>query len=106
MLFVPFFADRSRRADRYPWLVWKVRLFSAGAVLAVAGIVMELDWAIWTAVGVLAAAFLVRFLPGGRGQVEEEEEDEDPLAYYVGRGVYDDDEEEDVDGQEREGGAG
>ncbi|TVP77349.1 MAG: hypothetical protein EA352_03795 [Gemmatimonadales bacterium] len=92
MIIVPYFADRERRADRYPWLEWKVRLFSAGAVLAVAGIVMEIDWVVWLAVVVLAAAFLVRFLPGGRGEVVDE--DEDPLAIYVGRAEFDDDDPE------------
>lgn len=70
LLLVPFFADRNRKAEAYPWLVWKVRLFSAGAVLVVAGIVMEEDWVMWLAIGVLVAAFMVRFLPGGTGARE------------------------------------
>lgn len=61
------FMDRRRRADEYPWLMWKVRLFVIGACLAVGGMVMDLGWLILLAIGVLAAGFLIRFLPGGTG---------------------------------------
>lgn len=65
------FLDRSRRADRYPWLLWKVRLFVIGAGLAVGGMLLELPWLVYVAIAVLVAGFAIRFLPGGRG-VEEE----------------------------------
>jgi hypothetical protein len=67
------FLDRSRRADDYPWLLWKVRLFVIGAGLAVGGMVMDLDWLILVAIAFLLGGFLVRFLPGGKGVVEDEE---------------------------------
>ncbi len=69
------FVDRDRRADEYPWLEWKVRLFVIGAALAVGGMVLEMDWLILVAVAFLAAGFLIRFLPGGKGVTLEEAED-------------------------------
>lgn len=69
------FLDRSRKADDYPWLLWKVRLFVIGAGLAVGGMLLEIDWVIFVAIGFLVAAFLVRFLPGGRGVREEAPEE-------------------------------
>lgn len=74
------FMDRRRKADAYPWLVWKVRLFVIGACLAVGGMVMDMGWLILLAIAALAAGFLLRFLPGGTGVVHEEpgSEGEDP----------------------------
>lgn len=69
--------DRSRRAEHYPWLVWKVRLFVIGASLSVGGMVLERDWIIWIGIVVLLAGFLIRFLPGGKGVGNEEEEEWD-----------------------------
>jgi hypothetical protein len=69
------FLDRSRRAEGYPWLVWKVRFFVIGAALAVGGMVLEMDWIVGLAIVVLALGFLVRFLPGGQGVRSEEEEE-------------------------------
>ncbi len=69
------FIDRSRKADRYPWLEWKVRLFVIGAALAVGGMVLDSGWVISAAILALAAGFAIRFLPGGKG-VREEVEDE------------------------------
>jgi hypothetical protein len=68
-----FFPDRTRKADHYPLLPWKVRLFTIGACLAVGGMVLDLDWLIYVAIGVLAAGFLIRFLPGGKGVREDDE---------------------------------
>lgn len=61
------FIDRSRKAHRYPWLEWKVRLFTIGACLAVGGIVLEQDWLVRVAIAILVVGLLLRFLPGGRG---------------------------------------
>jgi len=67
------FMDRSRRADHYPWLEWKVRFFVIGAALAVGGMVLEEGWIIGLAIVVLVAGFMIRFLPGGQGvRVEDE----------------------------------
>ena len=62
------FMDRRRRADRYPWLEWKVRLFVVGASLAVAGMAIEIQWLVVVAIVILFAGFLIRFLPGGTGE--------------------------------------
>jgi len=70
------FLDRSRKADEYPWLEWKVRLFVIASVLAVGGMVMDEGWIIILAIVALAAGFLLRFLPGGQGVREEEDEEE------------------------------
>jgi len=69
------FVDRSRKADRYPWLEWKVRLFAIGAALAVGGMATGFDALVSVGIGVLLLAFLVRFLPGGKGEVENDEVD-------------------------------
>jgi len=63
--------DRSRLAGRH--LVWKVRLFSAGAVLALAGILLDDRRITGVAIAVLVAGMALRFLPVGR----EEESGED-----------------------------
>lgn len=75
---VLLFLDRSRRADRYPWLLWKVRLFVIGAGLAVGGMVMDLDWLIMVAGVFLLGGFLIRFLPGGTGVPTEGEMEAGP----------------------------
>ena len=62
--------DRSRRAGRH--LAWKVRLFSAGAVLALAGMVLDDRWITGVAIVVLTAGMALRFLPGG-GEEDREE---------------------------------
>lgn len=68
------FMERNRRADHYPWLPWKVRLFAIGAGLALGGIVLDWAWLIPAAIVVLAAGFAIRFLPGGTGVREEDPE--------------------------------
>ncbi len=59
--------DRDRKADPYPVLEWKVRLFILGAGLGVGGMLLEVWWLIPLAVVVLAAGVLLRFLPAGKG---------------------------------------
>lgn len=59
--------DRNRRAEAYPWLPWKVRLFLLGAGLAVVGMALESRPLVGIAIGVLVLGFAARFLPGGRG---------------------------------------
>jgi len=56
--------DRSRRAGRF--LAWKVRIFSAGAALALAGIYLDDRWLTGGAIVILLGGVLLRFLPGGR----------------------------------------
>lgn len=58
-----FRPDRGRRAG--PHLEWRVRLFVAGAVLALAGMYLEEPWLTGLAIVVLLAGMLVRFLPSG-----------------------------------------
>jgi hypothetical protein len=70
------FVDRSRKAGDYPWLPWKVRLFVAGAALAVVGMAVDSNVLVGIAIGVLAFGFMIRFLPGGRGVEDGEEEEE------------------------------
>jgi hypothetical protein len=68
-----FRLDRSRRAGEH--LSWKVRLFSVGAVLALAGIYLNDRWLTGAAIVVLTAGVGVRFLSGGRSSSEDVEED-------------------------------
>ena len=47
-----------------PGLVaWKVRLFAAGAALALAGMGLELRWLVWAGIAALLAGLTLRFLP-------------------------------------------
>jgi hypothetical protein len=71
------FMERNRRADDYPWLQWKVRLFAIGAGLALGGVILEWGWLIPAAIIVLVAGFALRFLPGGTGVREEDAEEEE-----------------------------
>jgi hypothetical protein len=61
------FVNRGPRADRHPWFEWKVRLFLAGAAIALVGIATGRDWIVAVATFVLFAAFVLRFFPRGRG---------------------------------------
>lgn len=72
--------DRSRRAPAYPWLEWKVRFFVIGAMLALGGMAMSMEWLIWLALVFLALGFLTRFLPAGSGggNVVPDEADDSP----------------------------
>ena len=60
------FLDRSRRAGRF--VEWKVRIFTVGAVLAVTGLYFDERWMTGSAIIVLMAGMLVRFLPLGTGE--------------------------------------
>jgi hypothetical protein len=61
------FLHRGAKADRHPWFEWKVRLFLAGAAIALVGIGTGRDWIVAIATFVLFVGFVLRFLPGGRG---------------------------------------
>jgi hypothetical protein len=54
--------DRGKPAG--PLLEWKVRIFAAGATLAMAGIFLDERWLTVAAIVVLAGGALLRFLPG------------------------------------------
>lgn len=58
-----FRLDRNRRAGDH--LTWKVRIFTVGAVLAMAGMYFEEEWMTGAAIVVLLTGFGLRFLPGG-----------------------------------------
>jgi hypothetical protein len=54
----------SRRRDRpVRHLTWRVRIFAAGAVLALWGMSRGIEWLVNLAIGVLLVGFLLRFLP-------------------------------------------
>jgi hypothetical protein len=53
-----------RRERPVRHLEWRVRLFGAGAIMAIVGIATEQNWLINVAIAVLAAGVLLRFLPG------------------------------------------
>ena len=56
-----FFLTRSRKRS-LKCLEWRVRLFGAGALLALVGIAVQLSWLIYTAMVVLVAGMALRFL--------------------------------------------
>lgn len=102
------FADRTRKAEDYPWLAWKVRVFSVGAVLAVYGMVQDDNRILAVATFILFIGFMMRFLPGGRGVVEGEEDldEEEKRArrkVWFAEGDEDLDEAEDADAVEDSG---
>jgi hypothetical protein len=66
------FLDRSRRAERYPLLEWKVRFFAVGAALAIGGMVLGIDWLVTAAIFILVAGFFLRFFPGGTGEEDDQ----------------------------------
>lgn len=68
--------DRRRRAGRF--LEWKVGLLSAGAVLGLAGVLMDEASLRIAGIAALVGGMLVRLLPGGGAG--EEEDDDDGMA--------------------------
>lgn len=60
--------DRSRRAGRF--LPWKIRIFSVGATLAVAGIYLDDRRLTGAAIVILLVGALIRFAPGTSRQEE------------------------------------
>ena len=55
---------RRERTGKDPHLVWKIRLFFLGSVLALVGIAADLSWLVGGAAVVLMAGMVLRFLPG------------------------------------------
>jgi hypothetical protein len=72
-VIVLVFFRRGVKADRHPWFEWKMRLFLAGAAIAIVGIGTDRDWIVAIATLVLFAGFVLRFLPGGRGVWDDKE---------------------------------
>lgn len=58
-------ADRSSEREA-KHLDWRVRLFGAGAVLAVLGMYYDSAWVIWLAFAILGSGLFLRFLPLGK----------------------------------------
>ena len=58
-----FRPSRKRGSGKDGFLVWKVRIFVIGAVLALVGMGTSLSWVVWTGVGVLAVGLALRLLP-------------------------------------------
>jgi hypothetical protein len=59
------FLDRSRKGDD-PYLDWKVRLFLAGAVVALWGMARAVSWLVLVGILILLAGASLRFLAGRR----------------------------------------
>ena len=85
------FLERSRKGDD-PYLAWKVRLFLAGAVVALLGMARDSSWMVVGGVVILLAGASLRFFPGGRARGPSPEEDED-----------DDEPQEDREGSQEDG---
>ncbi|MBW3536043.1 MAG: hypothetical protein KY453_12660 [Gemmatimonadetes bacterium] len=58
-------------------LEWRVRLFGAGAILALVGMVRNAEWLVNLAIGVLLLGFALRFVPERGGDEEGGERAED-----------------------------
>ena len=59
-------------------LEWRVRLFGAGAILALVGIWFEARWLINIAIGVLLIGLALRFLPDRRAGPPAGDDGADP----------------------------
>ena len=58
-----FRPSRNRSGQDDPYVHWKVRLFGAGAVLALVGMGTGIGWLVWAGVAVLGVGLVLRFLP-------------------------------------------
>jgi hypothetical protein len=76
--------DRSRRAGR--WLEWKVRIFTAGAILAVVGMYLEERWMTGAAIVILLGGLFLRFLPGVEPDAPGQDPDDDDRTCTGGAG--------------------
>lgn len=64
------FGASRRHSGPDPHLLWKVRLFSFGAALAIAGMFYESKWLMGAAFLVLSGGLLLRFLPESEEEAE------------------------------------
>ena len=56
-------------------LAWRVRIFGAGAIVALVGIYFEAEWLVSVAIGILLLGFVLRFLPtSGEGEGSGEQD--------------------------------
>ncbi len=61
-----FRPSRNRRRDDDALVLWKVRIFAVGAVLALGGMALEQSWFSWAGLGVLAGGFAIVSVIGWR----------------------------------------
>ena len=62
------FFRRSTSHHDDPWLAEKLWLFTAGAVAAIVGMLLDSTWLMAIAALLLVAGVFIRFLPRGRGR--------------------------------------
>ncbi len=60
-MFRPSRTTPSKGGDRF--LLWKIRLFVIGAVLALAGMGWQMQWLVWVGILALIVGLVLRFLP-------------------------------------------
>ena len=58
-------------------LEWRIRLFGAGAIIGMVGILYDARWMIWVSIGVLVLGFMLRYQGGVRPMEEDDDEEED-----------------------------
>ncbi len=64
--------SRSRSGEDDPYVHWKVRLFGAGALLALTGMGTGLGWLVWAGMALLGVGLGLRFLPRPKEQPKQE----------------------------------
>jgi hypothetical protein len=74
-----FFSSRRRRGPDLH-LDWKVRIFFAGALIALIGMILESSLLVLVAIAVLLVGVLLSFLPGSGREGREEQEGGSPEA--------------------------
>jgi len=67
-----FRPSRKPRDGEDRFLVWKVRLFVVGAAVALVGMGLSRSWVVWAGMGVLLVALVLRFLPDGDREPEDD----------------------------------
>ena len=65
--------DRQRRSSRY--LVWKIRIFSVAAVVALVGMYLNSPWITGAALVMLLLGMLLRFLPEPKASKDSSQSD-------------------------------
>jgi hypothetical protein len=68
----------SRSNPSLAYLEWRVRIFGAGAILAMVGIFTQQNWLIDVAIGVLLIGVALRFLGRRAAPDEDAEPDGEP----------------------------
>jgi hypothetical protein len=63
-----FMASRRERTGNERFFAIRVVIFSLGAALGIAGMLSEIDWLVWIAIGVLVIGIVLRMVGSRRAE--------------------------------------